>query len=81
MQEGLLWFDNTPGRELSEKIRQAAQRYQTRLRQKPTVCYVNINEFSSDQPAINGIAVKPAQYIRPHHFWLGVEREVRPAGG
>ncbi len=79
MHEGLLWFDNTPNRELGEKIKQAAQRYQTRLNQKPTVCYVNVDEFSPEVTAVNGIAIKPARYIRRHHFWLGVEREILAA--
>lgn len=79
MHEGLLWFDNTPNRDLGEKIRQAAARYKLRLRREPTVCYINAGEFSTELASVNGIEIKPAPYIRPHHFWLGVERDVQPA--
>jgi len=78
MREGLLWFDNTPNRAIGDKIKQAVERYQVRLQRQPTVCYVNASQLGADQTEINGIAVRPAAYIRPHYFWLGVEAEARP---
>ncbi len=78
MREGLLWFDNDPKVQLSEKVRQAAQRYRLRLKKKPTVCYLNSEQFSSDLASVNGITLKPASYIRPHYLWIGVEAEPSP---
>ena len=75
MKEGLLWFDNDPNRKLVDKVSQAAARYQVRLHQKPTVCYLSPDEFDGQIEEINGIYLKPAPYIRPHYLWIGVEQE------
>ncbi len=79
MQEGLLWFDNDPGRKLADKVKQAANCYRTKLRQKPTVCYINADQFDTKVDKINGIRLKPAVNIRPHHFWIGVENGSKAA--
>ncbi len=73
MQEGLLWFDNNPSRKLADKVKQAANCYKTKLKKKPTVCYINANQFDTSVDKINGIRLKPAINIQPHHFWIGVE--------
>ncbi|GAB4444820.1 MAG: hypothetical protein Kow0031_27280 [Anaerolineae bacterium] len=78
MREGLLWFDNDPTVQLKDKIQQAATRYRLRLKQKPTVCYLNAAQFSADLESVNGITLKPVSYIRPHYLWIGVETESHP---
>ncbi len=76
MQEGLLWFDNDPKRKLVDKVNRAAKRYRTKLRRKPTVCYINAKEFSAETDNnINGIHLKPAANVQPHHYWIGVEQD------
>jgi hypothetical protein len=75
MQEGLLWFDNDPQRKMADKIKQAAKRYQSRLHCKPTVCYLNSEEFDTSLNQVDGIHLKPARNIRPHYFWIGVEQD------
>lgn len=79
MREGLLWFDNNPNVELTDKIRQAAARYRVRLKQKPTVCYLNPNQLDGESGRVNGIQLKAAAYIRPHYLWIGVENEAAPS--
>ena len=79
MKEGLLWFDNDPKTKLDDKVKRAARHYQMKLRRKPTVCYVNDGAFSPAKATVKGIDIKPAVYIRPHHFWLGVEHEAGAA--
>lgn len=71
--EGLLWFDSDPKRKTSEKIIQAADRFQAKLKQKPTVCYLNPAEFDESQIEVEGIEVRPGNNILRHHFLLGVE--------
>jgi hypothetical protein len=73
MQEGLLWFDNDPKRKLADKVKRAATRYRRRLRSKPTVCYLNSEEFDDKLAQVDGINLKSAPNIRPHYFWIGVE--------
>jgi hypothetical protein len=75
MKEGLLWFDNDPQLKLADKIGRAASRYQVRFGRRPTVCYVNSEDFETQTEEINGIRLRPAVDIRRHHFWVGVEQE------
>ena len=75
MNEGMLWFDNSPNRELVDKVNRAAKYYQAKFRQKPTVCYLNAEVFDAKLEAVNGVNLKPASNIRPNYFWLGVENK------
>ncbi|HMQ55586.1 MAG TPA: hypothetical protein PKE64_30185 [Anaerolineae bacterium] len=77
--EGLLWFDSDPKRKTSDKIIQAADRFRARLKQKPTVCYLNSAEFDETQTEVEGIEVRPGSNILPHHFLLGVEQNSPPS--
>lgn len=79
MREGLLWFDNDPNRQLSDKISRAVTRYQTRFGRRPTTCYLNERDFDSRLARINGVQLKPVSDVRPNHFWLGVEQDSRAA--
>ncbi len=79
MKEGLLWFDNDPQRKLSDKVNQAAKRYRAKLRRKPTVCYINTDQFDEKINQVNGVHLKPANNIRPHYFWIGVEQKTAKA--
>lgn len=75
MKEGLLWFDNDPNLKLADKVKRAATCYRARLQHKPTVCYINAAEFDGQVDVINGICLKPAIYVQPDHYWVGVEQE------
>lgn len=79
MREGLLWFDNDPKRNLADKVGQAAARYQARFGRRPTLCYLNEREVVGAGIEVNGIRLMPAVYVRPHHFWIGVDQESVPA--
>ena len=46
---------------------------------KPTVCYLNSNDFDGDIEEVNGVYLKPASYIQPNYFWIGVEQEATRA--
>jgi hypothetical protein len=75
MEQGLLWFDNNPNRDLTEKVRQAAARYQARLKQQPTVCYICKTESTENPQAVGRIVIKTAPYVRPNYLLIGVEGE------
>jgi hypothetical protein len=88
MQSGLLWFDNSPGRELSSKVEDAAHRYREKFGVAPDTCYVNRTALNGVEVTLSlsgahGSAVRivPANNILPHHFWVGIEelREQREA--
>jgi hypothetical protein len=80
MQTGLLWFDNTPGRELASKVEDAARRYREKFGSAPNTCYVNQlalagSELTLPVPGVQGKALRviAANNILPNHFWVGVE--------
>jgi hypothetical protein len=80
MQSGLLWFDNSPGRELVAKVEDAARRYREKFGAVPNTCYVNQSAlergpFTLPLAVAQGKALRvlPAPNVLPHHFWIGVE--------
>ena len=79
MQEGLLWFDNNPSHNLADKVKHAAARYKTRMRCKPTICYVNVDDYSDKTSKVDGIALRPSITVRPNYLWIGVENKAELA--
>jgi hypothetical protein len=89
MQEGLLWFDADPKRDLAEKVARAADRYRLKFGHRPNLCYVNPSTLGRDSAEhaaanpveLNGVRLVPADNVLKHHFWIGVEElaELREA--
>ena len=81
MQEGLLWFDADPKRDLAEKVARAADRYHVKFGRRPNLCYVNpsmLNGSAAEVVAagsveVNGVRLVSAPNVLRHHFWIGVE--------
>jgi hypothetical protein len=79
IQEGLLWFDDSPSRAVTEKIERAVQRYQQKYGHHPDVCYVHPAHLKegevsmADALSATGVKVLPAKSVLPHHFWLGTQ--------
>lgn len=80
MKEGLLWYDDNPGRDLAEKIGPAARRYQQKFGAPPNICYVHPSALNGNGKVqeVDGVHVASAPSILRHHFWLGRE-DGRPA--
>lgn len=51
---GLLWFDDDPGRDLKQKVGNAARRYAEKFGRRPTVCYVHPSMLSGFGPLAQG---------------------------
>lgn len=74
MNVGLLWFDNDPKTDLAAKVLRAAQYFQQKYGQQPTLCYVHPSMLPNAQSiTVDAIRVQGAPIILPHHFWLGVK--------
>ena len=56
MKEGLLWYDDNPGRDLAEKIGRAARRYRQKFGASPNVCYVHPSTLSDNPSTSSGQA-------------------------
>jgi hypothetical protein len=72
MITGMLWLDDDKKRPFDEKVKRAADYYQTKYGRKPTVCLVNPKMLAQEKK-IGKIVVSPIQTVLPYHFWLGVE--------
>jgi hypothetical protein len=75
MQEGLLWFDADPKRDLAEKVARAADRYRFKFGRRPNLCYVNSSLLEQGTLEVGGIRLVPAHNVLKHHFWIGIEEK------
>ncbi len=71
IQEGLLWFDDSPTRSMVDKVGNAVQRYQQKYGHAPDVCYVHPGLMPEHEVSIGPVKVLPAPTVLLHHFWLG----------
>lgn len=78
MDVGMLWFDDGPA-PLKEKVARAVTYYREKYGEKPTLCLVHPSTLNGSAGAVNGVEVRAAVTVLPHHFWIGVEEEARPA--
>lgn len=79
MKEGLLWYDDDSGRDLAEKIGQAARRYRQKFGTTPDACYVHPSALGDNGKVrqVGGVRVAPLPSVLRHHFWLGQEERQR----
>jgi hypothetical protein len=73
MEEGLLWFDANPKRDLADKVARAADRYQVKFGRRPNLCYVHSSMLDNGTVEFNGVRLVPAHNVLKHHFWIGIE--------
>jgi len=84
MKEGLLWYDDNPGRDLAEKIERAARRYHQKFGSAPDICYVHPSMLNAQgkggngkSRTVSGLRVAPLTSVLQHHFWVGREEKRR----
>ena len=77
MKEGLLWYDDNPGRNLAEKIEPAARRYRQKFGAAPEICYVHPSTLGGNGKVkqVAGMRVASLPSVLRHHFWLGREEK------
>jgi hypothetical protein len=73
IREGLLWFDNDPHRDLSQKVGRAAQHYRRKFGRQPNVCYVHPSLLNGGPRKVDGVQVAGLPSVLKHHFWVGEE--------
>jgi len=78
MHEGLLWYDTDAKRSTRQKIDDAARRFQERFGRPPNCCHVH----PSVTVTHDALHIVPDPYVRPHHYWIGVDPSLpkRPGG-
>lgn len=73
MKEGLLWYDDDPGRDLAQKVGRAAQHYRKKFGRRPNVCYVHPSLVQEEREEVDSVSISSLSSILRHHFWLGEE--------
>jgi hypothetical protein len=78
MEWGLLWYDDTAGRPLEDKVMRAAARYEHRYGQPPTLCFVNpAAKNGTDQ--VGAIQIETMPSVMANCLWIGVGEVKRKA--
>jgi hypothetical protein len=77
MQEGLLWFDADPKRDLADKVARAADRYRFKFGHWPNLCYVHTSMLDHGSIELDGVRLVPAENVLKHHFWIGVDENTK----
>lgn len=72
MDIGMLWKDDDARRSLDEKVAQAAQYYEHKYGEAPTVCFVHPSMLPPGAERAAGLRLLAARTVQVHHFWLGV---------
>jgi hypothetical protein len=83
MEWGLLWYDDTNGRPLADKVSRAAMHYHRKFGQPPTLCFVHPTaKNGTDQ--VEGVQVETLSTIGLNYLWIGVgqvsQQQKRSAG-
>jgi hypothetical protein len=72
MKTGMLWFDNDPKANLSDKVSRAAAYYTKKYGQVPNICFVHPSMVAEPVKGKSLLEVRPNGLILPNHFWIGV---------
>ncbi len=73
MHSGMLWFDDTPSRDLGTKIQTALEYYRKKYKREPNLCLVNPGMIGKEPMQLGHVTVRAYRSILPHHLWVGVE--------
>jgi len=71
MEWGLLWYDDTAGRPLEDKVSRAAEHYRSKFGQPPTLCFVHPSAKNGTDQVV-GVQVETLKTVGPNYLWIGV---------
>lgn len=87
MNSGLLWYDDSPDRDLAAKVRRAAAAYRRKHGMEPDVCFVHPTMFGEPGEAraagsvcVGGVEVGPLPTVLVHHLWIGEKDDGKEEG-
>lgn len=70
----MLWFDNDPKLDLSNKVQKAAAYYQNKYGQEPNLCFVHPSMVTDAEKDAGTISLLTNSTVLPNHFWIGVHQ-------
>ncbi len=71
MEIGMLWMDTSPGRDLANRMEEAAKSFRAQYGVLPSLCIVGESGAAKGIDSIKGIAVKTSRQLLPGYFWIG----------
>lgn len=74
MSTGLLWYDNDKNKSMTQKVKDAARRYEQKYQHPANLAHVNSNDFPFIG-VVDGIEIRIKYTIMPNHVWIGVKEE------
>lgn len=77
---GMLWYDNDPKIELSEKIEEASAYYRKKYGQSPNQCVVNPAMLIDGKIKPSDLKITSSPTILPNHLWIGFTNDIKRAG-
>jgi hypothetical protein len=73
MNEGLLYYNDDPRKDLAAKVADAAARYRRKFGTEPNTCYAPPGEVPNSEMMIGGIRVIARRGTLTNHYLIGVE--------
>ena len=73
MHIGMLWFDNTPGVPLKNRIEKAVDYYRKKYHQEPNLCLIHPGMAGAEKTQFGQMTIRPYQPVLPGHLWIGIE--------
>lgn len=80
MNFGMLWFDNDPKMDLTEKIEEASDYYRKKYGQTPNQCMVNPTMLPEGKVQSSTLKITASPVILPNYLWIGFDTAIKPAG-
>lgn len=71
----MLWFDNDPKLDVSQKIQLAADYYRKKYGKTPNLCFVHPANMPAVLNDTGPVEVRSSTTMLPNHFWIGVNRQ------
>jgi hypothetical protein len=74
VNQGLLWFDNSPARDLAAKVQLAAAHHLRKYGAEANACFVHPSALEAEC-AVDGVRVRPLPSVLRGHLWIGREEK------
>ena len=69
----MMWYDNTKGRSLSDKIKHAVHYYEMKYGTPPTLCIINPKALEEAGKPDTEVSILPLRNVIINHLWIGIE--------
>ena len=78
MEVGELFYIENPSLNLEERVLWAAERYQKKFGQQPTLCMLHPSLLKAGQKRLGRLRLEAKKSVLPNYLWIGVPAEAKP---